>query len=176
MNDPAALIAFLHARITEDETWAREASRKGDRYTPTGEHWRWECESTDTPAAIDPMLDEYVRGVDNSFVGLRSIEQYPTTWGSSIPHLVISEQSELSPAVAEHIARHDPARVLAEVAAKRARINRWEQANRLLPEGESPSVIRNELLSVRRAYALVLADDAQVYDQHPDYRLEWRPE
>lgn len=63
---------------------------------------------------------------------------------------------------------------LAEVAAKRAHIARWEDVNRMLAEDETPGPIRNELLSVRRAYALVIADDAQPYADREGYREEWR--
>jgi hypothetical protein len=115
--------AWLHAQIDEDERWAQEASRDGDRYTPAGEHWRWECEDTDTPATIDPMLSEYVEGVDGAPVGLRSVEGYPSTWGATLHHIAIRGQEELPAGVAGHIIRHDPARVLAEVDAKRRRLD-----------------------------------------------------
>jgi hypothetical protein len=53
----------------------------------------------------------------------------------------------------EHIARHDPARVLADVEAKR-RIVEWD--------AEQP---------VDRGVLNILAS---VYADHPDYREEWR--
>jgi hypothetical protein len=74
-----------------------------------------------------------------------------------------------------HFDRHAPARVLAEVDAKRRHISRWAYVNGLLDDAVDPSFIRNELLSVRRAYYNVLLDDALPYSGHPDYRQEWKP-
>jgi hypothetical protein len=68
-----------------------------------------------------------------------------------------------------------PHRVLVEVDVKRRHVARWEHVNTLLADAENPSAIRNELLSVRRAYALVIADDALPYADRPGYREEWRP-
>lgn len=61
----------------------------------------------------------------------------------------------------EHIVRHDPARVLAEVDAKR-RIIAWVE------EQQVPnSTIGDDFIFP--LYAL-----ADVYDQHPDYDESWR--
>lgn len=62
----------------------------------------------------------------------------------------------------EHIARHDPARVLREVEAKRRII------------GLCVGTLEDE------DYGLVLAQEvlqrlALPYAEHPDYREEWRP-
>ena len=62
-------------------------------------------------------------------------------------------------ATAEHIARHDPARVLAECAAKRLILRIWF---------ESEFCERDVMNDVIDALALPYAD-------HPDYREEWRP-
>jgi hypothetical protein len=68
---------------------------------------------------------------------------------------------------ARHIARHDPARVLAEVEAKR-RVITAEQ-DRVLEEGPLPERMRGEIeTDVLRLLTLPYAD-------HPDYREEWRP-
>lgn len=61
-----------------------------------------------------------------------------------------------------HIARHDPARVLADVAAKRAIVDA------VLPYstgGQSQSCRED----------MVLLYLAAVYADHPDYRQEWKP-
>lgn len=85
--------------------------------------------------------------------------------------LILTNDSQVS----RYMARFDPARMLAEVDAKRAHIARWEHVTALLADAENPSAIRNELLSVRRAYALVIADDAVPYAARPGYQPEWRP-
>lgn len=60
--------------------------------------------------------------------------------------------------LAEHIALHDPKRVLAEVDAKR----------RVVDEGDTSYDGADE-------YRRVLALLALPYASHPDYREEWRP-
>lgn len=59
----------------------------------------------------------------------------------------------------EHIARHSPARVLAECVAKRRIVEHVEPDPLTLSPGDD--------------YVLRLL--AQVYADHPDYREEWRP-
>lgn len=61
------------------------------------------------------------------------------------------------PEEAAHIARHDPARVLAECAAKRAIIKGLE------PFSTLDDINAPELLSILAA----------VYADHPEYRQEW---
>lgn len=57
---------------------------------------------------------------------------------------------------AEHIARYDPKRVLAECAAKRAIIE-WHRNWPVLVEAPALHIL------------------AAVYADHPDYREEWKP-
>jgi hypothetical protein len=61
------------------------------------------------------------------------------------------------PANGGHIARHDPARVLAEVAAKRALVE--------MDEDDRYS----------DAYVVAIRALAAVYADHPDYDEAWRP-
>jgi hypothetical protein len=80
---------------------------------------------------------------------------------------------------AEHAARHDPARVLAECAAKRrlvlaCRESRADQAFL----GARPQGMADFPLSPRDQHqlaALALALLALPYADHHDYRPEWRP-
>lgn len=69
-------------------------------------------------------------------------------------------QDHLEPERGAHIARHDPARVLRDVAAKRHLIDdtHWGGG----PETED-------------AYHYTLSIVATAYADHPDYREEWRP-
>lgn len=67
--------------------------------------------------------------------------------------------------VAEHVARHDPARVLLEVAAKRALVEYYDSA--VLAVAIGRSVLASD-------YLLRLL--ASVYAGHPDYRAEWAPD
>lgn len=64
-----------------------------------------------------------------------------------------------------HIARHDPARVLREVAAKRAII----EAHGLHPDpcdAHDPATMKSEPCEV-------LVQLATVHSDHPDYQQEW---
>lgn len=67
----------------------------------------------------------------------------------------LNRHIECDPDNAAHIARHDPARVLREVAAKRAIVERYAKA----PDWAGGEDVR--LL-------------AAVWSDHPDYRQEWR--
>jgi hypothetical protein len=70
----------------------------------------------------------------------------------------------LEEADAAHIARHDPARVLREVAAKRAIIEEWEVDYIDNPCTQLPDA---------RAARLALHVIATVYSDHPDYDPAW---
>lgn len=109
----------LRATIESRMTLAREASRNrwGDGYTPTGEHWQWECSNCDTPIPITPVtvMDESLECPNCEWVSvdIRSLERYPGHRGDdTLPHLVTHSAEEITPAVGAHIIAHDPASVL----------------------------------------------------------------
>ncbi len=184
------LTAFVKARLDEDERFALAASARelgeGDP-VPGGEHWRWECCKDDTP--VDPELDiangemyalshdeAVYHGCGGYEMGLRSVEQYPTMSVGPLPHLVLSAD-EVSPQSARHIARHDPARVLREVEAKRAILAAHPRVESLFTEcgtcheseeGWAATVPVQWPCSTVRHVAAVWSD-------HPDYRAEWKP-
>lgn len=108
------LIAFLRARLDEDEATARAA---------TPGPWQWRHEHGE-PWHPEPegWLDysgEYITGPDDA----------ATMFGPGMtPH-----------ADATHIALHDPPRVLAEVAAKRQIVDAYEHWQRRADSGEELS-------------------------------------
>lgn len=111
------LVAFLRARLDDDEQAAREAAVWwGDADEP-GEapHWR--------PVPCGHIWNDQDGGIAD----------------------------EVADRHAAHIARHDPARVLAEVEAKRRMVDEHG----------------NGTCRTLRLLALPYAD-------HPDYRPEWR--
>jgi hypothetical protein len=63
----------------------------------------------------------------------------------------------------DYLMRHDPARVLREVGAKRRILEDYVRSVRQVSEGLS--------VPQRRAVGAL----ASVYDGHPDFREEWRP-
>jgi hypothetical protein len=81
--------------------------------------------------------------------------------------------------VAEHVARHDPARVLAECAAKRRLVLACRDSRpdlRFL--GARPHGLADFPLTPTDQHqlaALTLALLALPYAEHHDYRREWRP-
>jgi hypothetical protein len=113
MND---IVAFLRARLDEDEAAAKKA---------TGEHWEFDGATVIYGHALEQVVD-YVYD-DNQ----------------------------------EHIARHDPARVLREIEAKR----------RIIADFEDESTPLGETRGLSGAIMHLTA----VYDTHPDYQGKWRP-
>lgn len=63
----------------------------------------------------------------------------------------------------EHIARHDPARVLADIAAKRKLLALWQQMDADL-----------DLPKFHQAADELLAQLLAPFDAHPDYDPAWR--
>lgn len=104
------IVQFLEARLAEDEAVAREA------ITPDrpGTHWEWESTADDD----DPESPRC----------LCTVEEFPTKSGvGDLPGFPLYGcRADPSPAM-DHIARHDPARVLREVAAKRAVMSRHRE-------------------------------------------------
>jgi hypothetical protein len=129
------LTEFLAARLDEDEAVARAA--------------------TEGPWYLDAPDHAYVGNrADGRNYGLWAIV-HNGLW--AIVHMSADVLPDLTDdaqrrtlADAEHMARHDPARVLREVEAKRA----------IVSEG---------------APEYLLVHLAAVYADHPDYRDEWRP-
>ena len=137
------LIAFLNARLDEDEAAAKKSHYEGQRWLTEEEGvYRW-------------PTDELVHSADRK-------------------------------ADARHIARFDPARVLREVAAKRAivaahqpmealyggwRIDKtWQERGLVCTTcgfDDSESGVAWPCLTIRSL--------AAVYSDHDDYRQEWKP-
>lgn len=82
---------------------------------------------------------------------------------------------DLAPEVREHMARHDPARTLAEVDAKRQLLRDLEGAEFTLSRtgaGTPPRDLMTGAVNLLRRTVHLLALS---YADHPDYREEWRP-
>jgi uncharacterized protein DUF6221 len=91
----------------------------------------------------------------------------------SLCHLVIDGE-EIHPKDARHIARHDPARALREIEAKRARIERYKRA--IAVGGVSPSSFtRGQDNGYAEACLDSIRDDVAVWSDHPDYQEGWKP-
>lgn len=169
----AQLTAFLAARLDDDERVALAASGEYSRQATTAEHWRWECCEDDQPLDVDLAIasgQEFLEHDEHWRVGLRSTETYPSAHVGELEHLVISDE-EVTPQVARHLARYDPARALREVAAKRAIVGSEDDGLALYVVHER-GVWPDELT---RAAEQILRRMAAVYSDHPGYLPDWRP-
>lgn len=140
------LIEFLCARLDEDEQIARAALCDDPRYLTddeaTADNGVWQT-------STHPHDECVVRGAG----------------------IVIYDEGGHTAEQARHIARNDPARVLAEVDAKRRILDAAEgsfDAYDEDPYDETRTADSSTFEWILRVLALPYAD-------HPDYREEWRP-
>lgn len=118
------LVEFIRARLDEDEMWARAASApypyaEADAKVPAGGvHWRWLLGDNWAVAEIDPDANEFVANPGHP-CWLATVEEWPVRGGRTMPRTYANSIVEMDSAAAGHVARHDPARVLREVALKR---------------------------------------------------------
>ncbi|MFI8330140.1 DUF6221 family protein [Streptomyces filamentosus] len=81
----------------------------------------------------------------------------------------------LQGAVEAHAARHDPARVLAEVDAKREVVNAYERMVAEFQDSGPAMVSYDRLVGSVSSLRTALEFLALPYADHPDYRDTWRP-
>lgn len=139
------LVAFLKARLDEDEKLARAAAELCGCH-PATPHWEFD-DSDEGDGGRILIIDHPHPNVDR----LRIEKRWNRTYSDQF--------------MARHIARHDPARVLAEVKAKRLIVDRCEYQLRTYVG--VPTAVATEWLTLR-LLALPYAD-------HPDYRADWAP-
>ncbi|MFJ3282459.1 DUF6221 family protein [Streptomyces halstedii] len=134
------LVTFLRSRLNEDEQAAR-AAMWDDWYDN-----RWTAYHREKYDGRWAIIDQADEGVITT----------------------VDPQAADDAGVAQHIARHDPARVLREVEAKRELLNDYE---RFVRE-------RRRMMGGWDSYpepSPVLLAFAAVYADHPDYQDTWRP-
>lgn len=148
------LIAFLRARLDDDEQTARAAGQlpAEDPWDsdPTA-HWR---AKTSPYHGVGGAVRWYVEdGHEDGVVG----------------H--VDPQAAQDDDIARHIVRHDPAQVLAEVDAKR-RVLDYAEQRAAIKQGEDDDDWEN----IQEAtLGTVLRFLTLPYAAHPDYRDAWRP-
>lgn len=162
------LVEFLRARFFEDEDTARWAADY--RARPNGgvdlsgdERWEW----------VDPDTGERLRMGRRPMdhlqrpVELRSVNVYPWQSRPGVgPHHVM-RVPYVKEGVALHVARHSPARVVAEVRAKRRLLDLHSRSN-----GTGVCQACGERVSEGGCTTLRLL--AAPYADHPAYRAAWR--
>ncbi len=137
-GDPDGLIAFLMARLDEDETAAKLAAREGCAWTQ-GDPGQGSCAITSLGGTV--VYDE------------GSPDEYQ----------------------AAHIARHDPARVLREVEAKRAIVAAYEWTAARKADGGGIENNYNFRSGQVNALETAIQCLAAAWSDHPDYRADWKP-
>ncbi|AYR00918.1 hypothetical protein PP636_gp55 [Arthrobacter phage Hestia] len=136
----ASIIDFLEARIAEDDAVARAAGTDALE-------WRSFSGSVQGGPFIEPD-PEWAEEDDEAYGSVR----------------IVYDEGAPSPAGASHIARWDPARVLAECAAKRAIAGLHKVGADQCDEHNA--MFESIPCSTIRALAAV-------YKDHPDYQQEW---
>lgn len=138
------LVEFLKARLAEDFEVARNAMHEDAAVSP-GE-WITEHHGSEFHEQPDScLIAEDRKGV------------YWTV------------ASEVFIRNAEHMARHDPARVLREIAAKRRIIEDYRIARSALDQTDS----RGSLRAGSNAFFVACLALASVYSDHPDFSERW---
>jgi hypothetical protein len=174
------LVEFIRARLAEDELWALAASSpdswRGDYPpVPTGVRWTWALGDNWEPYEIDPMEEHIGESAGDQSLTLVTVDEWPRRepgYGHThFRHDVISYAEEVRTVDGAHIARHDPARVLRDVAAKR-RILALADKTRAWTDGSAGATA---------GYAAAIVSDtlrllALPYVDHPDFRPEWSPD
>jgi hypothetical protein len=104
-----------------------------------------------------------------------AIEATPSLWDTKYLTLRGNHEdrhtTELPGGLADHIARNDPMRVLRDIEARRALLNRFEE---LAIVGKEQGHVLGGDVGEEYLY-VVLPTLALPYADHPDYRAEWRP-
>jgi hypothetical protein len=144
VTDLSNLVEFLRAALDEDERVARAATRGP---------WRVSVEGSEG-SYISPDYGD-IR-TKSRFIGIANGRVQPEDGRNAV-----------------HIARHDPARVLAEVAAKRAIVDRYEVllAYAARPYDDHPDPSRRA--GYLHALVVVMEGLAQPYAGRPGWREEW---
>lgn len=143
------LVRWLGMQLDADEQAARKAAALCGCH-PAAPSWSFR--DGDEPS------DGRILVVDDPHPGLK--RKIGRRWNTSYEGLF----------TAEHIVRHDPARVLREIDAKRQLIERYERAmeNRRAHPDDLASA--GALLALHGAVKLL----ALPYAEKPGYRAEWR--
>ena len=154
------LTKFLLARIAEDEAVAREATSGPWAHNPSKE---WFTDPDKLRAARAGIRQTGA----NEFVSAESGAVGVAATGPSDDHQSMAD--------ANHIARHDPTRVLAECGAKRRIVEREEKRLRETWRRRSDEHRQTFEQWFTKPYGETLRDLATIYANHPDFRSEWTP-
>lgn len=145
------MIDFLNERLDDEEQTARAAIQP----EKPGHTWHWVTRKGDLPATTSDDDPTYLWDVS-----LRTVEQFPTSVGD-LPGFLIEHADEVIATAAVHIAHHDPAHVLADIAWKRELLALADEAIRVKSHVAATFLYHIVTRMVR------------VYQCHPDYLADW---
>jgi hypothetical protein len=148
------LVRWLGEQLDEDERIARAATPGPWVWTPETDVW-----DQNGPTLIREGTDE---------PGAELVE-VAAGWGHDAWGMYISEADQT------HIARHDPARVLREIEAKRAIVARYEFACREAGRLALTEEEREVWVQVAGALQSCVLCLAVIYAGRPGYDEAWRP-
>lgn len=166
-DTPPTLVEFILARLDEDQRVALDATRQHERAVAAFKVGRpddMQDEEGESAADWSGGSDEDDRGYFRRAV-----------WAGEGIATICEMHDEQDDASPTHIARHDPARVLAEVAAKR-RIVELHSGAHECSTFDRNGEIDNCTWCLDSDECSTVALLASVYTGHPDYRPEWHPE
>jgi hypothetical protein len=152
---------FIRARLDEDEVAARAATPGPWRHDP-GKEW-----------IGDPKLLEMARRGVQTFAGEEFVGAGARPEVACIAATGPGDDPQ-SMADAAHIARHDPARALRQVAALRAMVDKDEGAASEYGDGSELSGYGDTGYTVWRAH-FTMCTLAAIWSDHPDYDPAWQP-
>ena len=165
-----SIIEFIQDRLTEDEQWARICSLPHAENEPElldGVHWRWVAGPEEDEIILPNPADDDADGMLSEHGTLAWLVTRETWPAEGLEESVPGGYSEgihgMDGPAAAHIARHDPARVLAEVSAKRALLEMV-----LADQNSNGGKNSTQWNQVMRLLALP-------YRDHPQYRKSWAP-
>ena len=145
------IVEFLEARIAEDEAVAQDAGARAVE---------WRSSNGNVAGGGKPYVDDWSEDEPSTRFDGEVTIVYDEGWPEDVE--------------AAHIARHDPARILREVAAKRAVITQSREADEYYAHMSGNGRIASMAAGNVNACAAILKALASVYDDHPDFSEEWR--
>lgn len=147
-------MAFLLARLDEDEGVAQAAG---------ADQWRVWC-AAEIEGDDNPYLDEAERRAHLAGEPGGYVKRHDEECQIEGPCMTLYDEGGHERAHALHIVRHDPARTLAEVEAKR----------RIVAMGQDFDVY-SEPYTAQQTWERTTRLLALPYADHPHYRPEWAP-
>lgn len=186
-GDAFDLLWFLREQWDHEEMVAAEVSRcRGAEGVPVPEDWHWVCDECDsmllaTAAYGTEGLSCQHSSHGPSSVSLRSVQEYPFhSIGGTGPNFHLTPDGEVSHLLATYLMTYDPARVVADITAKREMVieilNTAATIDGEWGCGHEADELREHCtdLATMRFLKNVLTPWAQAYRDHPGFHPDWK--